>query len=311
VGDTALYRVIRDLFAPVQVGPDLHPYQAVMVGGGTLIFRSGSLGAATAAMDACGTGFVFGTGVADPAFDEVLHPEAWRSILDRCFFVGVRGTRSLEVLRECGYDGPAEVIGDPALLLAGPLRTSTSDSIVINFFHVPHSRLWGWDNEAVRTAVLSVARRLLTMGYRLIFLSFESRHDRYLHTAMAELDGGAHLELVPGYEDLDRTLTILAQADLVIGEKLHAAVLAAAAGTPFISLEYRPKCRDFAATLGVEDLVLRTDALTTGRLLELVEYVRSERDSIRTRMEERVSLYRRRLHDAAQQVKASLEDVAR
>jgi polysaccharide pyruvyl transferase WcaK-like protein len=38
---------------------------------------------------------------------------------------------------------------------------------------------------------------------------------------------------------------------------------------PFISLEYRPKCRDFTALLGLEDFTVRTDEVSAERVLDL------------------------------------------
>ena len=53
----------------------------------------------------------------------------------------------------------------------------------------------------------------------------------------------------------------------MVNLKLHAGFLAAAANVPLVSLEYQPKCRDFAASIGWEEFVIRTDRLQTGRLL--------------------------------------------
>lgn len=52
--------------------------------------------------------------------------------------------------------------------------------------------------------------------------------------------------------------------------KLHAGVLAAAANVPFVSLEYQPKCRDFAASIGWDEFVVRTDQIRPDRLIDLV-----------------------------------------
>jgi polysaccharide pyruvyl transferase WcaK-like protein len=58
--------------------------------------------------------------------------------------------------------------------------------------------------------------------------------------------------------------------DLMVSMKLHAGILAAAANVPFVSLEYRPKCRDFGASLGWEEFLIRTDQLQQDSLIERV-----------------------------------------
>ncbi len=59
----------------------------------------------------------------------------------------------------------------------------------------------------------------------------------------------------------------------MVGERLHACVLAAAAGRPFVSIEYRPKLRDFADSVGMGEYLVRTDEISSGRLTELVGHL--------------------------------------
>ncbi len=58
--------------------------------------------------------------------------------------------------------------------------------------------------------------------------------------------------------------------DLLVSLKLHAGILAAAANVPFVSLEYRPKCRDFASSLGWEEFLIRTDQLGNRALIDRI-----------------------------------------
>ncbi len=61
--------------------------------------------------------------------------------------------------------------------------------------------------------------------------------------------------------------------DLLVAMNLHAGILAAVANVPFVSLEYQPKCRDFAATIGWEEFLVRTDDLEPGKLIDRVSAV--------------------------------------
>lgn len=308
VGDLALYQSVRRTFGSVVIDASARDYDAAVIGGGTLIFRSGSLEEARAAVDRCTSRtFVFGTGVADPEFDEILQPGEWQKVLEKCFFIGVRGPRSLEVLRDHGFAAPAEVIGDPALLLGqGQHGSASSDRIVINILEARHSRLWGWNNETVLDSVTEAARHLLRQGWSLSFVSFESRDDRFIERAISGIGDTNGIDFVRGYLDLQRTLELLSKAHLVIAEKLHAAILAAAVGTPFVSLEYRPKCRDFALGLGVENLVLRTDQTTGEAIIEKVEYLLSDYPTVRQKIESGVASHRQRLVETAEMIQRRL-----
>jgi polysaccharide pyruvyl transferase WcaK-like protein len=100
-----------------------------------------------------------------------------------------------------------------------------------------------------------------------------------------------------GYADLDAAMALLASADLVVAERLHAAVLGAAGGTPFVALEYRPKVRDFARSVGFDDRTLRTHDL--GGLEEITFATLADRIPAAELLASRVEEYRMRLSRAA------------
>ena len=59
-------------------------------------------------------------------------------------------------------------------------------------------------------------------------------------------------------------------AAVVLAQRLHVAVLAAAAGVPFVMIDYQPKCADFVASVDADEASIRTDEVTADRLEELV-----------------------------------------
>src|SRR5207249_1533448 len=149
---------------------------------------------------------------------------SWKSALDRCFYVGVRGPGSLQLLRDHGLSGPVEIIGDPALLLrpeSTKAEKSERRSIVINICNPRRARSWGFDNERVRTSVVEASAQLVQSGYSLTFVSLDSRSDRYIQSALSDIRSSDRTEFVAGYKSLEGTLDILASAHLVVGEKLH------------------------------------------------------------------------------------------
>src|SRR6266511_852291 len=98
LGDLALYRAIKALFEPDLVAPEAPVRDAVMVGGGTLIYRNPCAEEARSAAENSDRIFIFGAGAGDPEFSEITKPEPWQYALDRCFYVGVRGFRSKQIL---------------------------------------------------------------------------------------------------------------------------------------------------------------------------------------------------------------------
>jgi polysaccharide pyruvyl transferase WcaK-like protein len=305
LGDIAVYRALQQLFRPGVLDPAAPDPDAFMIGGGTLLFRQGAAEAARSAADSSGSVFVFGSGAADPEFGEVLNAELWNAVLERCFFVGVRGFRTREVLQELGCRRPIEVTGDPALLLEARPAAGEREPrrIVVNICNTRHSRLWGGDNRGVRARVVEAANGLVRRGFRITFVSFESRNDSYVEAAAGQVEGA---DFIAGHRSLEGTMDLLGRCRLVIGEKLHAVVLAAAAGTPFIALEYRPKCRDFAESVGCGHRVLRTDTLSSEGIIAQVEEIEASYAGVRRELHARVTQWRERLRRAAADVQRHL-----
>jgi len=111
--------------------------------------------------------------------------------------------------------------------------------------------------------------------------------DRWILGMMREA-GAPDLPYLAAHDDPEAALGLLASADLVVAERLHAAVLAAAVGTVPVMVEYRPKLRDFAMSVGVEGLVIRSDAVGGGALESLCAQAYTGRDSIASEMRQRV-----------------------
>jgi polysaccharide pyruvyl transferase WcaK-like protein len=106
-----------------------------------------------------------------------------------------------------------------------------------------------------------------------------------------------------GYTDVPETFELIASSSIVVGERLHACVLAAAAGRPFVAVEYRPKVRDFSESVAMDDYVIRSDELQAGKLVELVAELGTEAPE---EMGAAVTAYRRRLAEASRVIEAAV-----
>ena len=81
----------------------------------------------------------------------------------------------------------------------------------------------------------------------------------------------------------------------MVGERLHAVVLAAAAGVPSVMLEYQPKCLDFMESIGRTDWCVRTDRVTGPEILERIEALSQARSDHVVEIVTAVGELRRRL----------------
>ncbi|MCK4443938.1 MAG: hypothetical protein KAW09_05310, partial [Thermoplasmata archaeon] len=95
----------------------------------------------------------------------------------------------------------------------------------------------------------------------------------------------------------------------LIGEKLHSLVFSAATHTPFVSIEYRPKCLDFAESVGFSAYNIRTSEMTAERVKVLLFDLMENWNDMRTLLKENVQVYRQRLGDFAARIVKDIESL--
>jgi len=91
----------------------------------------------------------------------------------------------------------------------------------------------------------------------------------------------------------------LAKCELFLGEKLHACAMAAVAGVPFVSLEYQPKVRDFAASVGMESFTISTAETDASVYVDQVRQLATEGIQARRKLNAAVEQLRGKLANFA------------
>lgn len=145
----------------------------------------------------------------------------------------VRDRASLETLQHLGVQ--ARLGGDPALLLSPDAGVHRDGNTVLL---APRG-----DVSDANAGLKELTRGLQQKGRRVVALSFHpSVDDRAAHSLGAD-------EVV-STSDPVTALDTIAAAGYVVGVRLHALILAAATGVPFVGVSYDPKVAGFCADAG-------------------------------------------------------------
>jgi polysaccharide pyruvyl transferase WcaK-like protein len=188
-----------------------------------------------------------------------------------------------------------EICGDSALLVTpGPDVERTAGRVVVAPAWTK-GELWGGSDREVIEAMAGAIEHWKRDGREVVCLASSPEDDGQI-LQLSRATGNQVLPYLAGYADNQAAIDLIASAEVVVGERLHACILAAAVSTPFIGIEYRPKLRDFAESVDRGDLVVRTDTLSDGSIVELA----AKAMSIGTEAADaRVALYRDRLRQAS------------
>jgi len=147
-----------------------------------------------------------------------------------------------------------------------------------------------WDREAF-SALAREIEAIAARGLRPVFLTFLNARDadrigspnlpgtfhsdEEVHDFVTERLRGVGAEVVHADGDLDGVAKRMAGLRFVLGMRLHALVLAARCGVPFVALDYAPKVVEFATRVGSSAFVVTPDEVTS-RLPKLADELTSE-----------------------------------
>jgi len=226
-----------------------------------------------------GTGVLPHSGPIDPRTQQLLEEAA---------FVGVRGPQSLALLNAGGFT-KGVLVGDPALLLATPnvVLGKVSKTIALNIGDA-RGRMLGNEQHVTEQAQRLIST-LVRNGYEVIPFSMWPSDEKYL----GKLSLSEKVRIRKFNPSVLELMNFFKNCYCVIGMKLHSIVLSAAACVPFISIAYREKCLDFAASLGLRRWAVATNAPDLAQRIEaLFNLLPEYYDVITARMQERIHNYR-------------------
>lgn len=185
------------------------------------------------------------------------------SFLSRFRTLAVRDAPSYERARSAGL--PAVASFDPAVLLPTvPWAKSAAHAcgranrfvLGVSLCEIEEEGTERWARAVARaTSLADAIAEQAPAGLLVRILEFNGhlvRGDRRISTVLADALGDrVDHALVPYSPDVRETVAAVRGCDALVGMRLHSCILAYAYAVPFGVLDYHPKCREFATTVGL------------------------------------------------------------
>lgn len=152
--------------------------------------------------------------------------------------VSLRDSASVALARDLGVRRPIDLVPDAALALRPPAGPGGHLLLAVR----------SWGDSTAHLEGLRAGLRELAADLPILALPMHDPVDR--QASMAAIEDIPNADVVPPGASLDEQLAAIGSASLVVGMRLHALILAAAAGVPALAISYDPKVEAFAAQVG-------------------------------------------------------------
>jgi|SRR5690625_1506468 len=226
--------------------------------------------------------------------ENLFYPESRarvREVLEHVDVVTVRDVCSAERLCEVGVKRNVIVTADPVPFLARTWRSrrhinrGLRIAVCVREWYSSKRELE--DPEAFGRCLDALAEALDHVlehhGASVTFVPFrtvEGDDDREVGRAVMQRMRNMATLIETADPSVDETLYQVAEADLVIAMRLHAAVMASSMGIPTLALAYMPKVRDYMSEIQQERFCLSMDEVTADRLITQVELLIAESEAL-------------------------------
>lgn len=193
-----------------------------------------------------------------------------RTIVNKVDYITVRDRQSELELFEMGVNKPKVTVTADAVLSMPPCTEVSHPKMVC-------ISVREWQGESrFHKAIAEVCDDFCEAGYKVYFIPFQHPQDIEISKQIAaRMTNKAYIAEEP--LSIDEISCALAHAEVVIGMRYHALVLAAINNVPFIGIEYDPKVTNFLKQTGMPSAG-KPDTLTALSLKNALHNIYSQKD---------------------------------
>jgi len=325
LGDEALKEAVFELFKDTiifsesrgflirhleQIG--LLRFKLLFLGGGTLILRSEKV-LKDISDKSIPQKIIFGTGVANHIFWKDVpgkygDMKEWMNTLNNVDFLSVRGPISKQILMDKGINKSVHVIGDPVLYFIRDIKSPKPKlkNLGVNIGATGGGQtkdlMWGRNDDHFFSKFIDFIRTMSGDGWQIEFVPVNKNDEILTDNLLIKNGLQKNIKVFRDYTSTQKTIDHMEGFDVFVGQKLHATVLSYCANTPAVMVEYRPKCRDFMASIDMERFNVRTDEFNVAIGKKLVEEMYRDLELIRVKTNKICLDYKIKLIEAALKV---------
>ena len=213
--------------------------------------------------------------------ENVVRPESERMIreaLARVDVVTTRDEASAERLRALGVDRPIAVTADPVPYGVRRWRRDAAPDPERPLVAVSLRHWYARGSETVDDVAFgrmlgelatALDRLVAERSARVVLVPFRAAPYDDDRAVLSDLAGRMSAEAAldeSGLQGVRATAALLSRASLVVGMRLHAAVIATTLGVPTLAIGYMPKVADYMAEIGQAERVRAVEAIEAGWL---------------------------------------------
>ncbi|CCO09147.1 polysaccharide pyruvyl transferase family protein [Desulforamulus hydrothermalis] len=187
-------------------------------------------------------------------------------------YISVRGPLTKEVLINIGVEPyKVQIVGDPALIYTNSISQPNNRKILVNW-GTSYNNIFGGNEEKLEEQLEITIQILLNKGYDIVIYPIWVEDIEVVQRLGSKFTE-SNLTVINQVYDANKLVKLINDSFLTINIKLHANIISAAVGRPFISLAYRGKCFDFAETVESNDLIISTDKVHAGEILDRIKLI--------------------------------------
>ncbi|OCQ18879.1 hypothetical protein A7985_22040 [Pseudoalteromonas luteoviolacea] len=235
----------------------------IVFGGGSVLHSSKDIAQKCHMISLCGRESSYAVGVGIEAFKTANDERQCAKFLNKCHFIGVRDAQSYEIAKSIAPSSNVALTFDlaPSLLhyFGDSIRNIDRRGVAFNFCQQA-TNAFGETDALNERARVRKAVKIITSVWE------TTREDVYLmelndHGVLG--DNLIHDQIIsklPSYVPIKRIrytinplrmLQSMAMFKAVVGMRLHAAIYAYMMNTPFVSLQYHSKCKQWSKQIGM------------------------------------------------------------